>query len=121
MAMTLITYAGATTAITPDVVDGYESSSASGAVVHPIAGRDNPDVTLTPGGLRRGTLRLVFKDDTASREAEAAHLLPVAFTLTSPNRDTVDMYYIATGDVGRMLDSSRRGWVVTVPFHEVAP
>jgi hypothetical protein len=118
--MTTITWAGATSPITPTVVDGYESTRTGGNVVHPIAGRSDPDVTLAPAGLRRGTLRCVFDSATASKEAEDAHAAARAFTLTSDTA-TVEMYYIVDGEISRVLDASRAGWILSIPFQEIAP
>lgn len=122
MSDAIITYPGATTPITPIHVNGYESSRESGVVIHPIVGRSSPDVTLAPAALRAGTLNLLFDDETESRAAEDAHALPLAFTLVSAARTTIDMYYVVTGATRRTLNSvDRRHWVVEVPFQEVSP
>lgn len=120
----IITWAGATTPIVPLVIDGYDSSRQSGTVVHPIAGRADPDVTLAPAGLRTGTLRLVFADETDAKTAEDEHAEARAFTLSDDDRATVAMYYVvdAGGDITRSLDDTTRdAWVVEVPFQEISP
>lgn len=121
---TIITYVGAVTPIAPIVVDGYESQRTSGNVVHNIVGRSSPDVTLGPASLRTGTLELVFPDELDAKAAEDAHALPVAFTLSSDDRSTIEMYYVVNNNdrVRRALDDeTREVWIVSVPFQEVAP
>lgn len=119
-----ITYPGAVDTINPDQIDGYDSERESGNVLHPIAGRASGDATLAPAQLRTGTLRLVFADEAASKAAEDAHSLPVAFTFSASDLSTVDMYYILQpgGRVRRSIDEeTRNAWLLEVPFQEVSP
>lgn len=119
---TTITYPGATAPIVPILVDGYASNRQSGVTVHPIAGRSSPDVTLAPAALRTGVLRLLFSEEADAKAAEDAHALPVAFTLSSDDRTTIDMYYVVTDSIARTLDGQTRAvWIIEVPFQEVTP
>ena len=127
MAMTaVITYAGATTAITPYDVTRYESTRHPGNIVHPIAGRSYPDVTLSAASGRTGTLWLVFESASAAKAAEDAHALPVAFTLVDSESPTLDMFYIVHGgDLARRFETAmedgRALWMVGVPYQEIQP
>jgi hypothetical protein len=132
------------TVIQPQVIDGYSSTSQSASKVHTIMGRTAPAITLRPGGLRRGTLRMVFGGTTSgggyaiidgilteiegftgasedlSLAAETAHRDGGVFTLTVTERSTVSMQYIVDGSVTRELDDATRDvWIVSVDFQEV--
>lgn len=118
------------TVIAPTLILGYESSRPGGAIVHPIIGRPDPDVTLRPAGRRTGTLELLFAgeelaaNEAAAAAAEAAHATPAVFTLTSTDRPSLAMSYVvpATGRIARQLDAAtRNAWTVRIDFHEVAP
>ena len=122
----VITYAGATTPITPFDVTRYETGRTPGNVTHPIAGRAEDDVTLAPASLRAGTLWLVFESASAAMAAENVHALPVAFTLVDAESPTLNMFYIVHGgELQRRfetaLDDGRALWLVGVPFREIMP
>lgn len=108
---------------TPDLVDGYSSSINARNITHDVIGRAYPDVTILPGSLRTGTLKLTFTDENASRLCEQLHAYAtVPLILTTDERDTVAMTYVVVGKVGRDLDDETRSvWIVSADFQEVAP
>lgn len=118
--MNTITYPGATEPITPAAIDGYQAARESGTVLHPVVGRESPDVTLAPASLRAGTLVLVFPDRDSAAVAFDAFAQPVAFTLTTAT-PSFDMYFVVTDLVRATLGSTRVEVVLEVPFQEVAP
>lgn len=115
-----IAYAGGT--VTPELVLSYQSSRASGNVIHDIPGRDNPDVTLRPAGLRTGTLELFFAEEADSRAAEGVFAASGTFALIADERPTVAMYFIVSGTIERELESqTRKRWTVRVGYQEINP
>lgn len=118
---TIITFSGGE--ITPEVVNGFEASRAARSIVHTILGRADPDITLRPAGLRKGTLTLVFATGAAAASAEAALVVPRVFTLVDPDVPNVSMaFVVADGDVETSLDMDTQiVWIVRVPFQEVTP
>lgn len=118
---TIITHS--TGMITPEVIDGFQSSREARSIVHTILGRPDPDITYRPASLRKGTLTLVFATGAAAIAAEAVLVLPEVFTLSDTDVAQVAMsFVVADGDVVTALDkSTRRAWTVTIPFQEVTP
>lgn len=144
MAVTSIIEYGTDGVIVPTLIDGYQVSRESRNVVHSIVGRAQPDVTLRPASLRKGTLRLVFggtsssseyvffdgyitlldldatDPEQASKDAFDAHSEPNVFVLRDSTRPTVEMTYVVDGQIGRELDPvTRRVWIVTVDYQEI--
>jgi hypothetical protein len=117
--MTTIITSGADT-LNPTMVLGYSSSRLAGNIIHPVLGREDPDVTMRPAGLRTGTLELLFTGETDGKEAEDLHSTTAVFTLTSTDRPSINMSYVAAGRIGRELDPDTRDvWVVRIEFQEV--
>lgn len=117
-----ITRPGATTAVTPDLVMPFEASDEAGTVVHPIAGRGNPDVTLAEASLSAGKLRLFFLTHEAAEAARQYHRAAAAFTLTAPDMPWLPAYYVVNGAIGRaQQERNTLRWVIEVPFQEVQP
>ena len=110
--------------ITPTLVLGYAADREGQNRVHPIVGSERADVTFRPAKLRRGTLRLGFagaSSETDSLEAESLHALGGLFMLLSTDRASVEMSYVVDGRITRELeDVTRKNWVVSVEFQEVA-
>lgn len=108
--------------ITPEVVDGYEATSEARTIVHTILGREDPDITLRPPGLRTGALTLVFATGAAAASAEAVLRFPQVLELSDTDAPNVAMsFVVATGDIAPKLDpETRRVWTLTVPFQEVS-
>lgn len=115
-----ITYSGGT--ISPQLVLGYDMSRAARNVVHEIIDRAEPDVSLRPGSLRAGELRLLFTDEDAAHTAAVALSGAEAFTFTSTTRPTLTMRFVVDGaGVALALDDGTRElWTVTVTYREVA-
>ena len=116
---------GGASAITPDLVLGYDSVRKAGALAHPILGSSSPDVTLRPAQMRSGELALAFLMETAepdSRAAEVNLATAAVFTLIEPDRATVGMRFIVTGPIRRTLDpETRAAWMVSFDYTEIAP
>lgn len=116
------TLTNGTVTVTPDEVNGYESTQTVRTVVHRVLGRPDPDVTLRPAATRAGRLELVFGDEVAAAAAVTAHAAPSVWSIATTDIDTIDMaYVVADGDITRNLDDSRVAWLVSIPFVEVAP
>lgn len=118
---TIITHSGGV--ITPEVVDGFDAEREARSIVHTIMGREDPDVTMRPSSLQQGTLTLVFATGAAAAAAAATLNLLRVFTLSDSDVPEVNMsFVVANGRARRRLDSStRKVWIVEVPFSEVAP
>lgn len=115
------------TVISPQAVTGYESVREGQSIVHDILGRSNPDVTLRPSGLRRGTLHLAFIGTTAEADslaAENAHALAGVAALTVADHPTASMSYIVpgAGSIKRSLSpETMNHWLLELDFQEVLP
>jgi hypothetical protein len=119
--MTTIT-SGATI-ITPDIVDGYDSAREAQTILHRVIGRADPDVTLRAAGTRSGTLSLVFGVEAEAYAAEQALAAPDVWTLTDPDRLTIGMVFVVAGGTldRALVNETRDGWTLSVPFVEVLP
>ncbi|MCU1439997.1 MAG: hypothetical protein JWP85_994 [Rhodoglobus sp.] len=110
------------TVLSPTLVLGYESSRRSGNIVHKILGREDPDVTFAPAGLRTGTLRIFCLDQTDAIATEALHTEVGVFVLADPEVAGIDMSYVPSGDIrSRLDDRTVTRWVVEIDYQEVAP
>lgn len=142
--MTTVIEYGDSGLIVPTLIDGYQASRESRNVIHTAVGLAAPSVTIRPAGMRRGTLRMVFSGGSAStqyavvdgyiqrvetgsdpeqdsKDAFDAHSGANVFVLRDSTRTTVEMTYVADGAIGRELDSvTRRTWIVTVDYQEIA-
>lgn len=118
--MTTINHSTGT--ITPAVVDGYTARRSSGTLIHDIIGRTIPDVTLRPAGPRTGELRCIFATRVAAQSAFDVFSTPQVLALFDPDVPNVNMtFVVGVGDLSIELDSlTRRVWIVTVPYVEVA-
>lgn len=109
--------------VTPLLVDGYEATRDARSVVHEVAGKTFPDVTLRPAGSRRGRLRMLFATETDATAAYAALSAQRVFMLTEADLPGIEMRFVIAD--GEMLigldDEGRRRWWVEVPFVEVSP
>jgi len=113
----IITFDAST--LTPTVVEGYEGASEGRNIIHDILGRSNPDVTLRPAGLRKGTLTLHFISETQSRSAENLARTAGVGIFSSTERPTLAMtFVVGTGSIIRRA-TEYGSWVVTFPFQEV--
>lgn len=111
-----------TTTITPVVIDGFESSSEHGNVVHRILGSAEVDVLLRPATRPTGRMTLnLGADEVAAAAAEDALRTGTVWTLATGDRLTVDMRFVVTGTVQRILDADTRDvWLIVFDWQEVA-
>lgn len=106
----------------PLLVMGYDSARASQHVFNTVLGRNYPDVTLMPAGLRSGMLTFLFASEADAAECERMHAGSDLLTLADSDLTTVGMTYVASGNIRRQLDpESRVYWTVAVDFQEVQP
>ncbi|HWU29823.1 MAG TPA: hypothetical protein VN041_12150 [Microbacterium sp.] len=118
--MTTITHSTGT--IVPTIVHGFAARREARTLIHPVLGSPDDDVSLRPAGRRSGVLELVFSTSAAAVAAEAVFAIGQVLTITDPDVTAVGMsFVVAGGTVGVELSESRRSWIVTVPFKELAP
>lgn len=119
----MTTIAHSTGVLTPSVVNGWRTARDAGTLVHPVLGREDPDVTLRPASLRRGTLTCVFADEAQAIAAEQVMATPQVLVLEDADRVTVSMsFVVAGGEIEVELDKDTSAvWVLSVPFQEVLP
>jgi hypothetical protein len=115
---TVITHGSDT--IEPTAVEVFESNYEGGNIIHPILGREEPDVTFRDAGLSTGTLSLVFTDAAAATAALTLHRTGEVFTLTSAERPELNMSYVVAGRLARALSpSTLAAYRVRVDYQEV--
>jgi hypothetical protein len=106
---------------TPLLALGYETSRESANILHWILGRPDPDVTLRTAKLRRGTLRLLYADETSAARACQLHAAAEVWTLTDDDLPTANMRYVVQGTIDRKLDEATSlRWLVTIGYQEVS-
>lgn len=120
---TTITATGPTGTIlredSPAMVLGYRTQRQGGAITHDILG-GGVDATVRTGGLRAGTLELLYVTEAAASASENMHRTATRLDLTSTELTTINMRYVVTGALERELeDQTRSLWVVRVGFQEV--
>lgn len=108
-----------TTAVLPEVVDGYQATRSSRHVFNPRFGTNADDVVVYPAGPRTGTLTAVF----ASYPPAAALLQLLSGTspiqFDDSERPEIGMTFLADGSIGINQSDGRTVWIVTVDFREV--
>lgn len=105
---------------TPVLVTGYDSVRASTNVFQDVLGRSNPDVSLSPAGLRSGTLTCLFASEVEAYECERMHIGTAVLTFNDSDLQTVGMDYVLGGSIRRQLDpESRLYWTVAIDYQEV--
>ncbi|MFE6733428.1 hypothetical protein [Microbacterium sp. NPDC057650] len=117
--------AHSTGVIVPLQVNGYEATRDVRTIVHPILNRSSPDVTFRAPGLRSGTLSCLFADEAAAVTAYGALSVPQVLVLSDADVASIGMSFVV-GPEGEQLTigldpTTRRRWLVTVPFVEVTP
>ncbi len=118
----MTTISDGTTTITPQLVLGWESSSASNNIFHTVIGRSDPDVTLRGLATPTGTLKLLFVSQIAANACLALHQQAKTFVVTDSDITAANMTYAVAGVVTVTLDEETRAvWTVTVPFQVVTP
>lgn len=119
--MTVTITCGAASA-SPELVLGYKSTRKARNLIHDIIDRDDPDVTLKPAGLRTGKLELFCLDLAAALAMEALHASEGVCALEDTDLSSLNMSYVASGDITVELDGqTRTRWVVSVEYQEVTP
>lgn len=104
--------------LTPDLVLGYEASSASGTVVHEVLG-GGIRFTFGPAKPRIGTLELFYASRTDAWQGFYALRTAQLFHLEDPDLPELDMNFAVTGELSVALDEETRNrWVVRMPFTE---
>lgn len=107
--------------VTPDLVLGYTAGRTAQAVVHPIIGRPDPDVTLREVLYRAGSLTLLFLDRTDAFTALSVLSGVSVAVLVDDEVPEVNMAFVVTGELTLTPDGQDiRRWNLTVPFQEVA-
>lgn len=117
-----ITHIGGT--ITPTLIDGYEADREARNIVHDIVNRSDPDVTFRAPGLRRGAFKCVFANQLDAVAAFGALSIPQAFTVADTDVPSIGMTFVVPDgqNIRIALDNTtRRTWIITVPFAEVLP
>lgn len=111
-----------TTTIAPALVMGYRTSQPGRNAFHDILGRPDPDVSLAPAGLRRGTLTLFFLTEADAEACRQLHSNPAVFTYTADDNTTTSMRYVLddAGVSPALDDQTRRRWTVDVAYREVS-
>lgn len=110
---------GATT-ITPQLVTGYQSSRASGTIIHEIPGATTPSATLAVAASRTGTLTCLFLTGTAAAALENLLKTAAVFAFADTDIPTANMNFVVVGTVDRVLeDTTRRLWTVAFGYREV--
>lgn len=101
-------------------MSSFEGRAEVRSIVHTILGRPDPDITIRPTGLRKGTLTLVFETGAAAAAARAVLAVTQPLTLSNSGVDEVSMpFVVAGGDLGQVL-SSGGVWSLEVPYQEIA-
>lgn len=118
----MATISDGTTTITPDLVLGpYSASQASRNVFHDILGRPDPDVSLAPASLRRGTLQALFVDEGTADAARDMLAAASIYTYVEPDSPTMGMRFALDGDlsVSLLTDDDSYVWTLSIPYREV--
>lgn len=117
---TTITHAGGI--ITPSALRGWSASAPINSRVHNILGRPDPDITVRPAGLRRGTLTLVFGTGAEAYAARGVLAVTQPLTLVNSGVAQVSMTFVVAtesgGELGEVLGRAGE-WTITVPFQEI--
>lgn len=118
--ITLIYPDSAEITTTPELVDGYSARRATGNVIIPILG-GGIAVVVRPAQPRSGTLRLFYPDEADAAAAAEMHTFMGTFTLTSDERESIEMTYVVSGQITVDLDDETRDlWVVSVDYQELS-
>lgn len=120
-----VTITAGPVALTPDLINGYDTTRTGRTIVHDIIGAYTADVTLRFASLRTGTLHLVYTSANAENDSDnalAALATAVVFTLTVDDVPTAAMSFVvpAGGRITRTLDdTTRAAWTVDLDYQEV--
>lgn len=115
-------FSNGTSTITPVIVNGYESNSEHGNIVHHVLGSEQVDVVLRPASLRAGQMTIIIESDTAAASAEDALRTASVWALLPDTGEpaTIAMQFVVTGKVTRTLDPETSAvWLVGFGWQEV--
>lgn len=114
-----VTLTVAGNSITPFLVLGYEWSTDLNSIVHPIIGRNYPDITYRMPGLRTGTLKIFCLTAEDAVAVEDFHRALGIYSLDDGDVPTANMNYVPVRDMGTVQQGGRARWVVSVGFQEL--
>lgn len=115
------TFSNGLDTVTPDLVLGISAAREARTVVHDILERTDPDASIRPAALRKGTAELFFLDEFDVDDAAALFAGAHVWTLTDPERLSLEMVFVvAEGAIETELDpQTRTRWLLRVPYREV--
>lgn len=90
-------------------------------VLHQIIGRGDVDVTFKPGGLRSGSMTLLFDSyDDADGASSSLATTPGVWAYGDGGDElTIIMRLVVNGETALVLDETRAAWLLQIPFQEV--
>lgn len=104
---------------TPLLVTGYQSVRKANNVFNDVLG-GGLDTTLSPAGLRTGTLVLLFANETDAAACEGMHTGTEVLRFNDSDYPSIIMNYVPSGSITRALDDqSRTYWTLSIDFQEV--
>lgn len=118
--MTTITRTIDAATVAPTLVLGdWSSDDEPQTLLHPILGREYPDVTLRPAAARTGTLRLFFWDYESADAARKFHRAAAVFH-TVTDMAWLPAAYVPNGPIRctQQRENAAR-WVLEIPFQEL--
>ncbi len=116
MSVTITATNGAGTSNPFDVLMPYSASRAGNNVIHDLIG-GGIAVSFVAPRARSGTILYPFRDDAAAAACVALHAQKTSFILSVPDRPSLAMTYVVSGDVRAELGET--SWTVSVAFQEV--
>lgn len=107
-----------TTAVLPELVDGWSSTRTARTVIQPVIG-GGVDAWMQPASPRNGSLTAVFSslDDAVALETLLA--AGTAITFSDSDHPTLSMTFAPTDDITVNQSDGRSAWLVRFGFQEV--
>ena len=106
--------------VVPGLVMLFEDEAEAGAILHPILGREYPDVTLRPASAASGVLRLFFLTHEEAAAARRFHMAAAVFSLASDTMPWLPARYVAHGQLRRVQQEQQSArWIVEIGYQEV--
>lgn len=106
------------TTTSPVLVLDVEVNRTTSTVIHRIIGATEPWVSLGDQALRSGRLELLYDDDADAIAAETILAKSSHFTLTFPERPSLEMTFAITAD-GVRRTYRRPRWVIELGYQQV--
>lgn len=117
---TTIAQLGSAVVLTPFMVLGYEATYSTKNVGHKALGKRSSTYTVNGSGLRAGTITFLFLTEAAKTAAVQALTSAAVFQLSTTDLGSINMQFVAAGDITEKLDDeTRTSWTVAVDFEEV--